>query len=87
MRREEIPCIPEYALPSYVRTPEERERFELSRLIAELISAGNEPDGRPNSLFVLYMRKTIYFGDIPTGTPEDWPGKDRLFAVAQCLNV
>jgi len=20
------------------------------------------------------MRETIYFSDIPTGTPEDWPG-------------
>jgi hypothetical protein len=49
----QVPRIPAYALPSYVRTPEERERFELSRLIAELISADNEPDGRPNSLFVL----------------------------------
>jgi hypothetical protein len=72
MNREEIPRIPEYALPSYVRTPEQRERFELSHLIAELISADNEPDGRPNSLFVLHMRETIYFSDMPTGTPEDW---------------
>ena len=69
----EIPRIPEYALPSYVRTLEERERFELSHPIAELISAENEPDGRPNSLFVLYMRETIYFSDLPTGTPEDAP--------------
>jgi hypothetical protein len=69
----EVPRISEYALPSYVRTPDERERFELSHLIAELISADNEPDGRPNSLFVLHMRETIYFSDIPTGTPEDAP--------------
>lgn len=27
-----------------------------------------------NSLFVLYMRETVYFSDIPTGTPEDWRG-------------
>ena len=54
-------------------TPEQRERFELSHLIAELISAENEPDGRPNSLFVLHMRETIYFSEMPTGTPEDWP--------------
>jgi hypothetical protein len=40
----EVPRIPEYALPSYVRTPEKRERFELSRAIAESISAENEPE-------------------------------------------
>jgi hypothetical protein len=71
--RSEIRPIPEYALPSYVRTPEERERFELSHAVAEAISAANEPDGRPNPLFVLHMRETIYFSDIPTGTPEDEP--------------
>jgi hypothetical protein len=59
MRWEEIPRIPVYPLPSYVRTPEQRERFELSHMIAELISAEHEPG--PNSLFVLYMRETIYF--------------------------
>jgi hypothetical protein len=73
MKPEEVRRIPDYALPSYVRTPEQRERFELSHAVAEAISAENEPDGRPNSLFVLSMRETIYLSDIPTGTPEDWP--------------
>ena len=67
----QVPRILDYALLSDVRTPDERDRFELSHALAEAISAENEPDGPPNSLFVLHMRETIFFSDVPTGTPED----------------
>lgn len=66
-----LPTIPDYALPSYIQTPEDRERWELVFALAEETSRQNEPDGRPNSQFVWYFARHLYFSEIPTGSPDD----------------
>jgi hypothetical protein len=66
-----IATIPAYALPPFVQTPEDRERWELSVTLAETTSRQNEPDGRPNSMFVWYFARSVYHSDIPTGSPDD----------------
>jgi hypothetical protein len=76
-----VPRLPAYALPAYVRTPEERERFELSHALAEAISAQYEPDGRPDAVFVFHMREHIYASDIPTGGPDDVPPPGAITAT------
>jgi len=65
-----IPRLRAIAFPSYVTTEQQRQRFEISRAIAEALSAEYEP-GMPNSEFVFYMTQQIYSTDIPTGDPSD----------------
>jgi hypothetical protein len=66
-----IPKIPTYALPPFVQSEEDRERWELVVAVAEELSRQNEPDGRPNSQFVWYYSRWLYRSDIPTGCADD----------------
>ncbi len=66
-----IPPLPDYALPPFVRTAEDRERWELVRALATELSRQNEPAGEPNSQFVWFYSRTLYHSEIPTGTSDD----------------
>ena len=66
-----IPTIPTAALPPFVLTGADRERWELAVAIAEETSRQNEPDGRPNSLFVFGYARTVFFSELETGSPGD----------------
>lgn len=68
-----IPTIPEYALPAFAKSTEDRERWQLANAVAAKISSQNEPDGRPNSMFVFHFARSVYFSDLPTGTADDAP--------------
>jgi hypothetical protein len=68
-----IPTVPDYALPPFVSTPEDRERWELAVAMAEELSRQNESDGRVNSQFVFHFARTVYFSELPTGSPGDPP--------------
>jgi hypothetical protein len=68
-----IPRLPDIAFPFYVQTDKQRERWELSHAIAEAISAENEPDGRPNTLFVWHMTRHLFSSEMPTGSVDDQP--------------
>jgi hypothetical protein len=66
-----VPSVPDYALPPFVRTAEDRERWELALAIAEETSRQNEPDGQVNTQFVFGYARTIFFSDVETGSPAD----------------
>ena len=65
----ELPDIPDYAYPPFVTTDEEKYRWRCSWTVAQEISI--EHEGYPNSEFVFYFSRTVYFSDIPTFTPEE----------------
>ena len=66
-----IAKTPDHALPPYVQTPEDRERWELAVALAEITSRQHEPDGTPNSTFVWYFARSLYFSEFPTGSRDD----------------
>ncbi len=66
-----IPKIPAYALPPFVQSAQDRERWELVVAVAEELSRQNEPDGQANSQFVFFYSRTLYNSDIPTGSADD----------------
>lgn len=65
----EIPKQPTY--PSFVLSESDQSRWDLSMAIAEETSRQNEPDGRPNSQFVFYYARTVFFSPLVTGDPSE----------------
>ena len=57
--------------PPYVRTDEERRRWDVCVEGAVAYSELCEPGGVADSQFVWYFTRSIYKSDIPTGTPDD----------------
>jgi hypothetical protein len=66
------PSVPKQEhYPPYVLTEADESRWDLAMAIAEETSRQNEPDGRPNSQFVWYYARTVYFSPIETGDPSE----------------
>lgn len=57
--------------PPYVRSPEERERWDVCEEIAEATSRLHEPSGQPDMTFVWFCTRSMYRSDIRTGTAAD----------------
>ncbi|MEJ7569634.1 MAG: hypothetical protein WKF41_15380 [Gaiellaceae bacterium] len=66
-----IPKIPTYALPPFVKSDEDRERWELVVAVAEELSRQNEPSGVPDSQFVWQYSRTLFHSDVPTGSADE----------------
>jgi hypothetical protein len=57
--------------PPYVRTSEERRRWDICLRTATAMSELCEPSGVANSQYVWFMTRSFYKSGIPTGTPDD----------------
>jgi hypothetical protein len=56
--------------PSFVQTPEQRERWDSCTKAAVAAWEKFEP-GPPTGTWMLYTTSSLYFSDIPTGTATD----------------
>jgi hypothetical protein len=58
--------------PVYIRTPGQRERWDVCAGIVSTMSSWLEPSGRPDPRFVWVGTRALYKSDTPTGeaTPE-----------------
>lgn len=56
--------------PPYVRSSEERERWDVCEEIAKGTSRLHEASGKSDPTFVWYTTRSLYCSEIPTGSPE-----------------
>jgi hypothetical protein len=56
--------------PPFVERPEQRERWDCCTRIAVAAWERFEP-GRPTGAWMLYTTSSLYFSDMPAGTPVD----------------
>lgn len=66
--RQQHPDLP--ALPMFVRTKQDRERWAAACQLAIAISEHNEQTGVSNPRFVFFAARSFYFSDMPTGEPS-----------------
>ena len=55
----------------YVRTDEDRRRWDICLKTATAMSELCEPSGVADSRYVWFMTRSFYKSDIPTGDPGD----------------
>ena len=60
--------------PPYVRTLEDRARWDICLKTATAMSELCEPSGAADSQYVWFTTRSFYKSDIPTGDPPDSPG-------------
>jgi hypothetical protein len=60
--------------PPYVRTREDRCRWDICLKTAAAMSELCEPSGVADSRYVWFMTRSLYRSDILTGDPGDSPG-------------
>ena len=63
--------------PPYVRTAEDRDRWDICLKTARAMSELCEPSGVADTQYVWFMTRSFYKSDIPTGDPSDALGYDE----------
>ncbi len=82
-----VPKLPPEAIPSFVMTAEDIERWELCHATAEAMSRQNEPSGQPNAQFVWQTTRWLYHSPIPLGDPDEEPTTTRDEFEAQWQEI
>ena len=68
--------------PPYVRTAEDRARWDICLKTATAMSELCEPSGVADSQYVWFTTRSFYKSDIPTGDPSDSLGCEEHRADA-----
>ena len=64
-----------FPYPGAIRTPEQRERWDICTKLALVVWEKMAPPGTPrDNQWLMYTVRSYYDSDIPTGSPEDVAG-------------